>query len=710
MSPLQTVAPVLAVLSSLALAAMALARRPRGRLHWGFALGMVAFAADALIALVLLTGTEAPEDRLFWLRAGQVAGLLLLVPWGLFVAGLAHPEGTRLPLPWRLGLAAGAALALGGSAAVAALPAFEVGDIPGPFYAALLEPVGRYGVILQLLATVGILTGLEASLRVSRGFDRWRIKYLLLGLGAIFLARFYLLGHLLLFHVLMAVYPAIGAATLVVGNLLVGAGLARQRLGGINLALSRSVLYRSVVGGVLGLYLFAVGALGWLLNRLGIPEEMLWGSVVVFVSALGLAVILLSENVRWRIKRFIGVNFYRSKYDYRAQWGTFTKRLGSPVTVEELTPRLLEAVCAAVGALKGALYLADERGSRFYLAGAIGISPPVGTLQAASPLLAALEQGQNGEPTSPLAGPHAAAVLGDAAVAVPLRWRGALTGIMLIGPEQTGAPYAAEDLEFLATVGEQAAGAIATARLSESLAQSREFEAFHRLTSFVIHDLKNSISALSMLSQNALEHFDDPEFRRDALKTLARTVDRMKALLTRLAARREASARDFQPVDLATLALEALFPVAGHRTVNLVKDLGPVPPVAGDPEALLRVIQNLVTNAVQALDGGGTVTVRTYEERAWAVLSVADTGCGMTEEFIRKSLFVPFCSTKRGGWGIGLSQAKGIVESHGGTLEVASQEGEGTTFWMRLPLDGDGRRLGREEETHESAQTADRGR
>jgi hypothetical protein len=99
------------------------------------------------------------------------------------------------------------------------------------------------------------------------------------------------------------------------------------------------------------------------------------------------------------------------------------------------------------------------------------------------------------------------------------------------------------------------------------------------------------------------------------------------------------------------------------------------------------VIQNLVTNAVEAVTGAGEVIVRTYADEGWAVFSVSDTGCGMPEDFLRKSLFAPFRSTKKGGWGIGLYQAKGLVEAHDGTIEVVSKEGEGTTFWVRLPLE-----------------------
>lgn len=683
---------ILAVLGSLALSAVAVGRRPRGVNQWSFALGMLAFAAEGAAAYTLVTATSTPEERLFWLRVWATAALVVPIPWGVFVAGFGHPAGARWPAGLRLALGGAGALAVTGALALASPAAFRISDIPGPFYAVQFDWPGHYTVVLQVLLTVGLLVGLESCLRTSKGAVRWRIKYLVLGLGGIFLARFFFLSQALLFRVLLASYLTAGAATLLAGDLVIAAALARDRLLGGELPLSRHVLYRSAVVLTLGLYLFAVGGLGWLLNNLGIPEEIFWGSILIFVSAIALAAILLSENLRWRIKRFIALNFYRSKYDYREQWIKFTKRLGSLVSLEELVPQLVAAVTDAVGAARGVLYLAMARDGRFQLLGTVETHRAPQLLDADAPLIAALRSEarpvvlENGraKASSPLAG-QLTAVLGDGAVAVPLRWQGDLIGVMVVGPERTGSPYTPEDLEFLSTIGEQAAGAIATARLSEALAQTREFEAFHRLTSFVIHDLKNSISALSMLSQNALEHFDDPDFQRDALRTLSRTVERMKGLLARLSAAPESAQLRLQPVDLAALALEASRPIGSGR-VGLLKELAPVPAVPGDPEALLKVLQNLLTNAVEAMRGEGSVTVRTYEDGGWVICAVSDTGCGMSQDFLQKSLFIPFRSTKKGGWGIGLYQAKGIIEAHGGTIDVSSKEGAGTTFFVRLPV------------------------
>jgi putative PEP-CTERM system histidine kinase len=684
---------IAAIVSSLLLGAAVVARRPRGRNQWSFALGMLAFAAEGAATYILVTATSTPEERLLWVRVWAIAGLTVPIPWGFFVAGLGRPAGARWPNALRLALAGACALAVAGAIGIVSPDAFRVSDISGPFYAIQLNWPSRYSVVLQALMTAGLLAGLESCLRTSTGTLRWRIKYLVLGLGAIFLARFFFLSQALLFQVLLAGYLTAGAATLLAGNLVVAASLVRDRLFGGDLPLSRHVLYRSALILTLGIYLFAVGGLGWLLNTLGIPEDIFWGSILIFVSAIALASVLLSENVRWRIKRFVALNFYRSKYDYREQWIAFTKRLGSLISLQELGPQLVGAVTDAIGAARGVLYLANERDGRYQLLGAVEMDRAPQFLEADAPLITALraerrpvviENGSAAGSTS-LLGPLAS-LLGDGAVAVPIGWQGGLIGVMVVGPERTGSAYTLEDLEFLSTVSEQAAGAIATARLSEALAQTRAFETFHRLTSFVIHDLKNSISALSMLSQNALEHFDDPEFQRDALRTLSRTVERMKALLVKLSAAPTGTPLNLEPVDIADLALEATRLLGGSR-VGLIKELARVRTVPGDPEALLKVFQNLVTNAIEAMGGEGSITVKTYEDGGWVVCAISDTGCGMSQEFLQKSLFTPFRTTKKGGWGIGLYQAKGIVEAHDGNIDASSKEGAGTTFFVRLPVE-----------------------
>jgi putative PEP-CTERM system histidine kinase len=318
----------------------------------------------------------------------------------------------------------------------------------------------------------------------------------------------------------------------------------------------------------------------------------------------------------------------------------------------------------------------------------MGLREAAPIVQADDPVLAALGEGQAPlvlETDLDWAGVQLAETFPAGSVIVALGWRGSLTGFMVVGPERTGMPYTPEDVEFMATMGQQAAGSIVTARLSEDLARAREFDAFARVASFVIHDLKNLISSLSLLSQNAVKYFDDPEFQKDTILTLSRIVGQMQTLLTRLSSRTEPIALRSETVDPASLVGEVVRTLTVSTGVKLITDLRPTPSVLGDHEALFRVVQNLLINAVQALDGEGTVAVTVKHEEGHTVLLVADTGCGMSQDFIRGSLFVPFRTTKRGGWGIGLYQVKEIVEHHGGNIAVTSKEGVGTTFQVTLP-------------------------
>jgi hypothetical protein len=192
-----------------------------------------------------------------------------------------------------------------------------------------------------------------------------------------------------------------------------------------------------------------------------------------------------------------------------------------------------------------------------------------------------------------------------------------------------------------------------------------------------------------MLAHNASKHLAEPEFQRDALVTLSRTVERMRRLLGKLSAAKAETPRPAEPIDLHELIMEATTPLAGAGKVRLVRELTPVTTVHGDRDTLLRVIENLTTNAAEAIDREGTVTVTLSEERGYAVISVTDTGCGISEEYRERHLFSPFRSTKQGGWGVGLYQTKQAVESQDGEIRVESLEGRGTTFIVKLPLRSD---------------------
>ncbi len=120
---------------------------------------------------------------------------------------------------------------------------------------------------------------------------------------------------------------------------------------------------------------------------------------------------------------------------------------------------------------------------------------------------------------------------------------------------------------------------------------------------------------------------------------------------------------------------------------KITKHLNAVPKTMLDPEQFRKVVLNLVLNAQDAVGDRGEIRVETDQHNGWASLKITDNGCGMSPEFLSRSLFRPFQTTKKKGLGIGMFHTKMIVEAHRGKIEVESKLGQGTTFCILLPLE-----------------------
>jgi hypothetical protein len=270
---------------------------------------------------------------------------------------------------------------------------------------------------------------------------------------------------------------------------------------------------------------------------------------------------------------------------------------------------------------------------------------------------------------------------------VPIAALDTLVGLLVVGPELSRKPFGVDDRDLLAAVAAQAGALIVNARLSREASEGRQIQALSVLSAFVAHDLKNAVSMLSMLAENAKRHMGNPEFQVDAIRTLGDVTARMQRLLAALADPGGRPGVQAQRIRLAGSIEAWLRDIGAHvpSRIRVEARLDPTDEVRVDPSQLKSVLHNLVLNAVEAIPGEGTILVETSQENGLAALSVTDTGRGMTQEFIRERLFRPFQSTKERGLGIGLYQSRHIVQGFGGTLTAESQEGKGTRMTVRLP-------------------------
>jgi len=186
--------------------------------------------------------------------------------------------------------------------------------------------------------------------------------------------------------------------------------------------------------------------------------------------------------------------------------------------------------------------------------------------------------------------------------------------------------------------------------------------------------------------QNLPVHFNNPEFRADALRGIGKSVDRVNGLIERLTLLRHGFAVKLVGTDLNGMVTAALAQLRGDADVEVASRLQPLPRIPADPDQFPKVLTNLLLNAREAVGEGGRIEVRTAPQDGYAVVSVADNGCGMSAEFVSHRLFRPFQTTKKKGLGIGLFQSRMIAEAHGGRIEVESEPGRGTTFRVLLPL------------------------
>jgi len=550
-----------------------------------------------------------------------------------------------------------------------------------------------YSVFMVLSLTL-LLSHFEAVLRDADHAERWKIKFLLLGAGAILVVRIFVHSHHLLFPSVARDFPAITSSAVLLGCALIVFSLVRHQVLDVNVFVSRYFVYRSFTVFAIGLYLLAVGVAAGAIRFYGGTFGFYGGVLFVLVSALTLLVVLLSTTARKKAKMFINRNFYRNRYDYHKEWLTLTERLSSKIGDRELVPPIAELFRDTLWTERTVVWLCDEAGEEF-----TAVSPEgqreeaparwgrefVRYLTARDYPVSLDELGNLPESASWGGEPVGRFRSAGVAVVAPLNAGGRIVGVIGLSEPRSGHPMDREDFELINTVARQAASSFLNSGLSRNLVLAKEMETFHAFSAFVMHDLKNFVSMLSLVVHNAKGNFEDPEFRADALLNISQTVEKMKRMMDRLAVLSRPLEVERTRMDLNEVARGALSEMDGALGSKIVREFGNVPAVAIDPVQMRKVVTNLLLNAEEAAGAEGEIRLSTAEADGCVVLTVSDDGCGMSPEFIQGRLFKPFSTTKSGGFGIGLYQVKGIVEAHGGRIEVESGVGRGSSFRVFLP-------------------------
>lgn len=663
---------------------------------------MITLAIESFFGGMSLRTPHA-EDVAHWQSLVIMTKSFLPGFWLAFSVTYSRGNFLEFLANWRFFLAAAFIVPI---AAAFGFPSQLVQLVPPPEsghgWALSFGHAGKLVNILCLIAAVMALNNLEKTFRSAVGTMRWRIKFLILGLAVIFASRIYSLSQDMLYRAHDLTLTDFESAALIVGCALIAIAYSRNGFAEIDVYPSHHVLQGTITVMLAGGYLFAVGLLAQSISFLGGAGSFRTQAFLVLVGIGVLAVLLLSERLRQRIQRFVSRHFKRPQHDFRKLWILFAQRLSGILDHDAVCDVAVKLVSETFNVLSVSIWRVDERKGRLvcgastaqlarddtgqHLWIALESSIPPSADNVSLPFN--LDEARQKWAQSLKNASRAHFRTGGDRICVPLCAGGRWLGCAILADRVNGLPYTIEECELLKCIGDQVAANLQNLRLTAELMQAKEVEAFQTMSTFFVHDLKNATSTLSLTLQNLPLHFDDPAFRKDALRGIENTLERINRHINRLSILR--NKLELKPVesDLNQLVIDTLKSLNEMPGVELVKDFHPIPKVVVDREQLQSVVTNLLLNARDAIGSDGRILIETAQRNGRAVLSVSDDGCGMSSDFLRDSLFRPFQTTKKMGLGIGMFQSKMIVEAHRGSIQVESEPGKGTKFGVYLPLNG----------------------
>ncbi len=470
--------------------------------------------------------------------------------------------------------------------------------------------------------------------------------------------------------------------------------LASRRNQGWSIRLSRTVVFRSLSLGIVAAYLVLSILVSALLSAVGASGAAVVQVASLTLAAIAAAIILPSSRLRARLRVLLSKHMFAHRYDYRAEWLRFTDTLGDPDNGPlSLDIRVIKAIADITEAPAGVLLVPEDGGLTARAGWNWDLSCVPGFV-AGEELITLLTCGRIVELDPLRSEAHASAaearaipawILADTAnwAIVPLIHFHRLAGAVLVARPPIARTLDWEDFDLLRVAGRQVASYLSEARGQEALSDAKQFDEFNRRFAFIMHDIKNLVSQLTLVTRNAERHADKPEFQADMIMTLKSSTTKMNDLLERLSQHNTGRVEAPRGIAIGPLVTQLAQTKRLHHPVVVAGNLALS--AMADPVRLEAALSHLLQNAIDASDPAEPVTISVMRQGDETGIEIADNGCGMSLDFVRGQLFRPFASTKDGGFGIGAFEARAIVSAMGGRLTVDSEVDRGTRFMIWLP-------------------------
>ncbi|MEO0641848.1 MAG: XrtA/PEP-CTERM system histidine kinase PrsK [Pseudomonadota bacterium] len=561
-----------------------------------------------------------------------------------------------------------------------------------PEFAALTFEVS---VILSMLVAVGALMLLHNLYAGAASSSREILRWSTIALAGVFAFDL----NLFTIAYLGGEHPVFLLALrgLVCGLMagLLGLG-ANSQSASLQLRPSRAVTFQTLSLIVIGSYLLVMVLVTRSLALIG--GDIARASQVVFVVlAIILAVAWLpSQRMRGWLRVTATKHLFQHRYDYREEWLRFTRTVGRGSSASaSFHERAIKAIADITDSPAGLLLVPNEDAHLELIerwnwpmievpaiAGEYGLTE---LLQRHNHVLDLSEVREGLDHHGELAQmPQWLVEAEDTWALVPLIHFDRLVGCVVLARPRITRRLDWEDFDLLRVVGQQLASYLAEQSGQQALMDASRFDEFNRRMAFVMHDIKNLASQLSLLAANAQKHADNPDFRADMLVTLRASSEKLNALLARLGRYGPGQSQAIGEVDLCALAQTLVQRFSSAHPISVAPMSKGA--VLADAEALEQALLHLIQNAIDASDPDAPIYLKVSVDAIQGRLDIVDAGCGMSPEFVRNGLFKPFVSSKQGGFGIGAFEAREMIKAMGGRLQVESREGVGTRFSVILPV------------------------
>lgn len=653
-------------------------------------------AALPLMAAAYLGAALHPTPQLMAaLMGGELIFGLLWLGFGVWTRFLSKGWGTLPPdrRPVLLELATGSLfLGLGFSGR---LDALVVLSVPGVVLFPE-TPLFLVASLFPLLAALATGLSLEVFWRQLSLKQRWEHKGLVVGAFLVSALYTWVVSHRLTYHRMTPDHLRLVASLLLLAWILMGYAVMRHRLLNRRLFVSRKVVYASVAPLAFGVYLMVLGLIAFFIRRFGLPFSFVLQWFLVAGGLVFLLMMGVSGKVRHSVKYFVSTHFYNNKYEYRDEWLAFSRLLQDAQTEAEVVDAFHRILSQSLFTNTIAIWTGDaDKGFRPVLHRGISVNDPHAlALTTDHPLIIHLRDHPNFHiPRTK----HDAAETSHATLPPPLTDLNLIlfapfsvgdriVGLVGVGPEFTGGVYGPDDFDLLEALGTQAASALMSARSAQALAEARRQEAWDVMSAFILHDVKNAASMLSLIHQNAPSHLDDPEFQEDMLESIAHALRRMDKVRERLDALKQEVEPAWKTVELAAWLTEECRRLERRlQGLRIGVECPPEMELRTDPDILAGILENLMLNALQA--GGSRVRVFVKNsDGGGAAISVRDDGPGIPADLLPDKLFEPFRTTKNKGTGVGLWQARRQAVALRGDLSAENEKDGGAVFKLFFSL------------------------